>query len=173
MENNIILVTGGARSGKSAFAEKLIGTDCREKTYIATCPIFDDEMRQRVERHREQRRHASWVTIEEQFDLPKALTNASGAVLIDCLTLWINNLIFRDKDFSEAKMIEEAKKLIAALKKHPNQVVLVINEVGLGLVPDNSLGRLFRDCSGRCGQMIAQEAIGVYWLVCGIPQRLK
>lgn len=173
MKNNIILVTGGARSGKSSFAENLIGSDCQNKTYIATCPAFDEEMRQRIKIHREQRRNNGWVTIEEQYDLVRALADASGNVLIDCLTLWINNLLYQNKDFNEAMMVERTKNLLVALKKYPGQVVLVINEVGLGLVPENSLGRLFRDCSGRCGQMIAHESDEVYWMVCGLSQRLK
>lgn len=177
MKNKIILVTGGARSGKSSFSERLVCENSRKRAYVATCPVLDDEMRSRVERHRKDRAARQWDTIEEQIDLAGALRLAeeSGAdgILVDCLTLWINNLLYHDPDFAEDAMKEKCSDLIAALENYPGLVVLVLNEVGLGIVPDTPLSRNFRDCSGRCGQMLAAAADEVWFCVCGIPRKIK
>ena len=175
--NRIILVTGGARSGKSVFAEKCTLEYAGKRAYIATAHIFDEEMAQRVKLHRERRAGEGWSTIEEEYDLSAALKRAqeqnAEAVLVDCLTIWINNLMFRSPDFTEAEMIVETEKLIGSLKAFPGLAVLVISEVGQGIVPDNAQARLFRDCSGRCGQMIAAAADEVWYCVCGIPWKIK
>ena len=117
------------------------------------------------------------MNIEEQYDLVSALHRAEEehceAVLVDCLTLWISNLMFRNESFSETDMRNETEKLITALKAFPGTAVLVINEVGQGIVPENALARRFRDCSGRCGQMIAAAADEVWYCVCGIPMKIK
>ena len=115
MENKIILVTGGARSGKSAFSERLVRENSSRHVYIATCPVLDDEMRGRVKLHRERRRGYQWSTIEE---------NADG-VLIDCLTLWINNLMYHLPKFDEEEMKKKTADLLGALEEYPGQVVLV------------------------------------------------
>ena len=175
--NKIILVNGGARSGKSVFAEKCTSDHAVKRIYIATAHIFDEEMAQRVKLHRERRAGEGWSTIEEEYDLNAALKLAqeqkAGAVLVDCLTIWINNLMFRNAGFTEAEMIAETEELIGSLKAFPGLAVLVINEVGQGIVPDNAQARLFRDCSGRCGQMIAAAADEVWYCVCGIPWKIK
>ena len=175
--SRIILVTGGARSGKSVFAEKCTSEYAGKRAYIATAHIFDEEMAQRVKLHRDRRDGDGWVTIEEEYDLNAALKQAqeqkAGAVLVDCLTIWINNLMFRNAAFSEAEMVAETEKLIGSLKVFPGLAVLVINEVGQGIVPENAQARLFRDCSGRCGQLIAAVADEVFYCVCGIPWKIK
>ena len=175
--NRIVLVTGGARSGKSSFSEKRVLVFGTKYVYVATAPVLDEEMKERVGRHQAKRAGDGWLTIEEPLDLCRALAEAerlgADAVLVDCLTLWINNLMYRDPAFDEAKMAVKTETLLAALKAFPGLVVLVINEVGLGIVPDTPLGRAFRDCSGRCGQLIAAEADEVWFCICGIPQKIK
>ena len=175
--SKIILVTGGARSGKSVFAEKCTAEYAGRRAYIATAHIFDDEMAQRVKLHRERRAGCGWFTIEEEYDLNAALEQAdklkAEAVLVDCLTIWINNLMFRNAAFSEEEMRLETEKLIGSLKAFSGLSVLVINEVGQGIVPENAQARLFRDCSGRCGQLVAAAADEVWYCVCGIPWKIK
>ncbi len=175
--NKIILVTGGARSGKSVFAEKCTADHAGKRAYIATAHIFDEEMEQRVKLHRERRAGEGWSTIEEEYDLNAALKLAqernAEAILVDCLTIWINNLMFRNANFTESEMRLETEKLIGSLKAFPGLAVLVISEVGQGIVPENAQARLFRDCSGRCGQMIAAAADEVWYCVCGIPWKIK
>ena len=177
MENRIILVTGGARSGKSAFAENLTAPWQGKRAYIATAHITDEEMAQRVKLHQERRVAGGWFNIEEEYDLAAALRRAEEqgvrAVLVDCLTVWIGNLMFRSADFSESDMRLETEKLTAALKSFPGVAVLVISEVGMGIVPENELARRFRDCSGRCGQLIAAAADEVWCCICGIPVKIK
>ncbi len=176
---DVILVTGGCRSGKSAFAEQLVREAEPEKRfYIATCPVFDSEMEERVRLHRERRAADHWTTVEEETDLVFALNRCgSGAVLVDCLTLWISNLIYaaeqKNTVFTEGEMRLECERLQTACASFDGTVVFVMNEVGLGIVPENELSRRFRDCSGRCGQMMASFANRVYLTVCGIPMKLK
>ena len=175
--NKIILVTGGARSGKSVFAENCTAAFAGRRAYIATAPVTDGEMAQRVKAHQERRAGNGWFNIEEQCDLVSALHRAeelhAEAVLVDCLTLWISNLMFRNESFSETDMRNETDKLTAALKTFPGTAVLVISEVGQGIVPENALARRFRDCSGHCGQAIAAAADEVWCCVCGIPVKIK
>lgn len=175
----VILVTGGCRSGKSAFAERLALSHPGEHRYIATCHVFDEEMAERVRRHRARRSADGWVTVEEEYELAEALAKCppESTVLVDCLTLWINNLMYRaerrNELFDEDAMAEECRHLEKSLAAMKGTVIFVLNEVGLGVVPENALSRRFRDCSGRCGQMIAALADEVYWTVCGIPAKLK
>ncbi|MBQ9337033.1 MAG: bifunctional adenosylcobinamide kinase/adenosylcobinamide-phosphate guanylyltransferase [Lentisphaeria bacterium] len=173
--NKIILVTGGARSGKSAFAEKCTDFAAGKRAYIATAHITDEEMARRVKTHQGRRAGNGWANIEEEYDPAAALGQALGmdAVLVDSLSVWINNLMFREPTFSEADMARETERLITALKAFPGTAVLVIDEVGQGIVPVNELARRFRDCSGRCGQMIAATADEVWYCVCGIPVKIK
>ena len=173
--NKIILVTGGARSGKSVFAEKCTGFAAGKRAYIATAHITDGEMAHRVKIHQERRAGNGWTNIEEEYDIAAALEHArkNEAVLVDCLSVWINNLMFRDPAFSEADMVRETERLVSAAKGFPGVVVLVLSEVGQGIVPMNELARRFRDCSGRCGQMIAAAADEVWYCVCGIPMKIK
>ena len=177
MSNRIVLVTGGARSGKSRFSEGLVLQSEGNPFYIATSPVLDDETADRVRRHRLRREAANWTTIEEERNLVGAVRLAAaedaGAVLIDCLTLWINNLLFEDPGLSEDDMARKAEELVAALREGPPVCVLVINEVGLGIVPESPLSRRFRDLSGRCAQIVAAAADEVYFTVAGIAKRIK
>jgi adenosylcobinamide kinase/adenosylcobinamide-phosphate guanylyltransferase len=174
----VVLVTGGSRSGKSAFAQRLAESLPGPRAYVATCPILDDEMRLRVEKHRASRSGRSWDTIEETMDLPKVLRETRHAVvLIDCLTLWINNLMHQAEQerssITEERISALCTDLLAACRNTEAEVIMVINEVGMGIVPENAPARLFRDLSGRAGQVIAAEADAVYALICGIPLLIK
>ena len=177
MSNKLILVTGGARSGKSRLGEALVKSADGTHFYIATAPVLDDEMAERVRRHQERRKNEKWTTIEEERNLAGAVrltaSEDAGAVLIDCLTLWINNLLYENPELNEDAMEEKTRELLAALRSGPPLGVAVINEVGLGLVPESPLSRRFRDLSGRCSQIIAAEADEVYFMIAGIAQRIK
>lgn len=165
-----VLVTGGARSGKSLYAEGLVRAAQRERIYVATCMPFDDEMRQRIDRHRDQRGEG-WRTIEEPRDLAGVIaaeSTAQSAILVDCLTLWLSNLIF-----AEADPEVETVRLAEALRSAPGPVVLVTNEVGSGIVPDNALARRFRDEQGRLNRRIAELADVAVLVAAGLPLVLK
>ena len=164
------LVLGGARSGKSVHAERLVIGSGLRAVYVATATAGDDEMSDRIARHRG-RRGPAWTTIEEPLDLAPALRREAGAgraVLVDCLTLWLSNLMHdgRDPDRETATLCET----LAAL---PGPAVLVSNEVGLGLVPDTPLGRRFRDAQGRLNQAVAAIAPSVIFVAAGLPLSLK
>lgn len=164
------MVLGGARSGKSRHAEGLARRHKGPPTYVATAEITDAEMRERIELHR-QRRGTRWRTIEAPLELVAALRQADGAgsfTLIDCLTVWINNLIYHGKDV--AAEVERLRTSLADLKGH---VVIVSNEVGLGIVPDNALARRFRDEAGRANQTLADAADEVVFIAAGLPMILK
>ncbi len=174
----IILVTGGCRSGKSDYAQKLAESRPGRRVYVATCPIIDEEMRSRVEAHRLARADCGWDTIEQPIDLPAAIDAADHDVLlIDCLTLWVNNLMHQadqaGSDFTEDDVRKSAGELLAACRAHSGAVVMVTNEVGMGIVPDNALARRYRDLVGRVNQIIAAEADVVTLVSCGIPLQLK
>ena len=175
----VILVTGGCRSGKSEFAERLALSCSKVRRYIATCPVCDEEMAGRVRRHRERRRADGWETIEEPCELSEVLRQSppESVVLVDCLTLWISNLMVRAEErgdvFDESAAEQESRRLERTLSDVRATVIFVLNEVGMGVVPENALARRFRDCSGRCGQVIAGFADEVYFLVCGIPMKVK
>jgi adenosylcobinamide kinase/adenosylcobinamide-phosphate guanylyltransferase len=173
---NITLVTGGARSGKSGYSETLAKKFTGSRAYIATSPVVDDEMAKRVALHQEQRKHDGWVTIEEEVDLIGAIRQASSfdTILVDCLTLWINNLIFHSETkLSEADIKQQCIELEDACAEYSGNIIFVINEVGMGIVPDNPLARQFRDLSGRCSQTIAGFADSVILMSCGLPLTLK
>jgi adenosylcobinamide kinase/adenosylcobinamide-phosphate guanylyltransferase len=164
------LVLGGARSGKSAFAEKLIGESGLAQVYLATATAEDDEMRTRIAQHRA-RRGEGWTTVEEPLALVDALTREAThgrAVLVDCLTLWLSNLMFRERDPDV-----EARRLTRFLAVAKFPVILVSNEVGLGLVPDTPLGRSFRDAQGRLNQIVAAVVPNVVFIAAGLPLWLK
>jgi len=164
------LVLGGARSGKSAFAEKLIGDSDLARIYLATAAAGDDEMKARIAHHRIQRGEG-WTTIEEPLALVDALTREAThgrAVLVDCLTLWLSNLMLAERDPDI-----EARRLTQFLGVVKYPVVLVSNEVGLGLVPDTPLGRRFRDAQGRLNQIVAACVPNVVFIAAGLPLWLK
>ncbi len=166
----ITLVLGGARSGKSRYAEDLARRHKARPTYIATAEITDEEMRDRIARHRKDR-GARWRTIEAPLDLVAALRQADGSrcfTLVECLTVWINNLIYHGRDVAD-----EVEHLRAGLARSKGHVVVVANEVGLGIVPDNALARRFRDEAGRANQAIADAADEVVFIAAGLPMMLK
>jgi adenosylcobinamide kinase/adenosylcobinamide-phosphate guanylyltransferase len=165
----IILVTGGARSGKSTRAEARARAFPGRPVYIATAEALDGEMRERIAKHRA-RRGTEWLERETPLQLVAALdeTDGGGARLVDCLTLWLTNLMLADCDWEK-----EASALVEALVRQKSPVVLVTNEVGLGIVPDNVLARRFRDAAGILNQMVARAADEVEFVVAGIPMRVK
>lgn len=171
----VTLVLGGARSGKSRHAEQLIESalataSCDGATYLATAAALDDEMKARVAEHRT-RRGDSWTTVEEPLNLVDALTehaDAAQPILVDCLTLWLANLMGAGRDIDA-----EMAALAARLQDLGGPVVLVSNEVGLGIVPDNELARAFRDHAGRLNQAVAQVADRVLFVAAGLPMTLK
>ena len=173
----IVFVTGGARSGKSRFAqsraEPWAGEGGGTLLYIATGEARDEEMRTRIEKHRRDRGDR-WVTREEPLDLAAALGQAEGhcGALLDCLTLWTSNLLERFDD-REDELWCSVEALLGALGRHRGRLCVVTNEVGAGIVPDNVLGRRFRDLAGRINQEVASRATEAYLVVSGLPLRLK
>lgn len=164
---SITLILGGARSGKSRHAESLAHG---EKHYIATAQAFDDEMRVRIELHQKQRGE-DWITHEEQFGLPRKLADIDGKarfILVDCLTLWLSNLMLAERDWKGP-----ATALCGVLQRVQADVVLVSNEVGMGIVPDTPLGRAFRDAQGSLNQQVAKVAHRVVLVAAGLPLVLK
>jgi adenosylcobinamide kinase / adenosylcobinamide-phosphate guanylyltransferase len=175
----IHLVTGGCRSGKSAYALQLAEALPRSRVYVATAPVTDDEMRLRIEAHRRARSEHGWETIEEQTDLAGALGQARdhNVVLVDCVTLWINNLLYEadrnGRTLSESEVAEICDKALDAARTCRGTVVFVTNEVGQGIVPENAVARRYRDLVGRANQTIAARADVVTLVSCGIPLHLK
>jgi adenosylcobinamide kinase / adenosylcobinamide-phosphate guanylyltransferase len=166
--SHITLVLGGARSGKSRHAEQLLTRYEAPWIYLATAQAFDDEMRTRIAEHRI-RRTAGWHTIEAPIDLPDAmLQRPARPVLVDCLTLWLTNLMLSGHDVQAA-----TGGLLAALGRREAPTILISNEVGLGIVPETPLGRSFRDEAGRLNQVIAARADHVLLMVAGLPLTVK
>jgi adenosylcobinamide kinase / adenosylcobinamide-phosphate guanylyltransferase len=163
----ITLVLGGARSGKSRHAESLFDTLPPPWTYIATAEAFDDEMRERIAAHRD-RRDARWVTVNAPLGLPAALARAEGPVLVDCLTLWLTNLMLGERDIEAM-----TNALLTMIGQRRHDTVFVSNEVGLGIVPDNALARRFRDAQGILNQRVAARADRVIFMAAGLPMVLK
>ncbi|PIF02992.1 MAG: bifunctional adenosylcobinamide kinase/adenosylcobinamide-phosphate guanylyltransferase [Desulfococcus sp.] len=191
------MVIGGCRSGKSRYAQKLTEAAAPCRIYLATCVPLDEEMAYRVRRHREDR-DESWTTVEEPLDLPSriaALSAARGdrgdaaaenrtALLVDCLTLWISNLLFdpeyagnpaapESPEAAAVRMETRFADLVRVLSAVEIPVFLVSNETGCGIVPGDALSRLFRDMAGRLNQMVAAAASRVTWMVAGIPVPIK
>lgn len=165
----LTLVVGGARSGKSAFAEQLVTGSARPRRYIATAEAWDDEMRDRIARHRADR-GAAWTTVEAPLDLATALAaaRADEAVLVDCATLWLTNHLLADHDLAA-----ETAGLLTALAACRAPVVIVSNETGWGIVPENALARRFRDEQGRLNQRLAAQAGLAVTVIAGLPLVLK
>ncbi|MEN3145809.1 bifunctional adenosylcobinamide kinase/adenosylcobinamide-phosphate guanylyltransferase [Neorhizobium sp. IRAMC:178] len=167
---HVTLVLGGARSGKSGFSERLAKESGLERHYIATGRAYDDEMRERIARHRADRGDG-WTTHEVPLDLVERLSDIDApgrVVLVDCLTLWLTNLMMdeRDIDTAAAALVRQSESLSAKL-------IVVSNEVGLGIVPDNRMAREFRDHAGRLHQRIAASADEVFFIAAGLPLRMK
>jgi adenosylcobinamide kinase/adenosylcobinamide-phosphate guanylyltransferase len=177
--SSIILVTGGSRSGKSAYAQRLAESRSGPWTFIATCPQIDEEMARKIEVHRQERDARRWTTIEEQIDLAGAIGRASaaGVILVDCLTLWVNNLMYRaalaGREVTEQEVAGLTHAIVRAADAVPGTVIFVTNEVGLGIVPPDASTRLYRNLVGRCGQAIAAAARAAVMVVCGMPLTLK
>ena len=174
----IVFVIGGCRSGKSRYAQARAEALPQSRVYIATCPATDDEMRARVARHQADRAAAQWQTVEEHLDPAAAIRALDGAtVLLDCLTVWVSNLMYaREQEnvaFDEDHMAAAAADLVAAARAHDGTVLVVTNEVGLGIVPDNAVARRYRDLAGRCNQTVAAAADEAVLLVSGLPVTLK
>jgi len=175
----LILVTGGARSGKSSFAEKLAKEANKDVTYLATCQALDEEMALRIEEHKK-RRPKNWKTIEEPLNASSVIEKegkSDRVILLDCLALLVANLIFSKGD-STSELIDQAvlneiKTLAKISKDVPASVIIVTNEVGMGIVPEYPLGRAYRDTLGKANQILASEVDEVYLLVCGIPVNVK
>lgn len=175
----IIFVTGGARSGKSAYAlargESLPGP----RLFLATATPFDPEMKARIARHRRDRGLKRWKTLEEPEDLAGALKKARGypVVLVDCLGLWVNNLLYqaRQKGYrlDEDGVARRMREALAVLRGQKGTVVFISNEVNLGIVPENADARLYRDLLGRCNQAAAAAAEEAVFMVSGLPLKLK
>jgi adenosylcobinamide kinase/adenosylcobinamide-phosphate guanylyltransferase len=163
-----ILVLGGARSGKSRYAEQLIMAHPSPWIYMATAQAFDDEMRARIATHRG-RRTAGWQTLDTPLDLPNVLSSAPDhPVLVDCLTLWLTNIMLGGHDREAA-----LRELETAFGQRKAPTVLVTNEVGLGIVPDNALARSFQDTAGVLNQCMAAVADQVWFVAAGLPLRMK
>ena len=162
----IVLIGGGARSGKSAFALERARKCGRRLAYLATAQALDDEMRCRVAAHQRERGDA-FITIEEPFEIARAIGRSEfDCLVVDCLTLWTSNLMLAGRE-------PDAFALVEAARQAGGDVVFVTNEVGCGIVPENELGRRFRDAAGRVNQAIAACANEVYWMAFGCPLRVK
>ncbi len=183
----VVLVTGGARSGKSAFAERYVEKDAEEGVYVATAQSFDDEMERRIGMHRSRRDEAGfvWKTVEEPLRLPERVEaldfeynvyrSGHTTVLVDCLTLWLSNLLMQwgEEPDAEARCLARVDELVSALRRFQGTIVLVTNEVGWGIVPATPLGRLYRDAAGRMNQKVAAVSDQVFLVSSGIPIELK
>ena len=163
----IMLVLGGARSGKSAYAERLTTALPPPWVYCATAQALDDEMRERIAHH-QRRRGEGWRTVEAPLELAALLEAETRPILVDCLTLWLTNIMLAGRDVEA-----ETARLIAAARTSRAQIVFVSNEVGLGIVPGNALAREFRDRAGRLNQAVAAEANRLMFMVAGLPMVLK
>lgn len=161
------LIIGGARSGKSRLAERLAHAAGLPLTYIATAEVWDDEMQARIARHIADRGEG-WTTFETPRDVAGALARAKGVVLLDCATLWLTNVMLGGGDIAQ-----ETKELLEALRSYPGPVIVVSNEVGWGIVPDNALARDFRDEQGRLNQRLGGAADLVAGVMAGFPLVLK
>ena len=169
---SVTLILGGARSGKSSRAETIAKSLHQKPIYVATAPLIDHdhEWLARIERHRHERDDL-WQLVEEELELVSVLQKhaiAGQVVLVDCMTLWLSNLIYAEREVDDATAL-----LLALLPKLSGDVIMVANEVGMGLVPDNAEGRVFRDAQGHLNQKLAAIADHVEFVAAGIPLRLK
>ncbi len=173
MSKRIYFITGGARSGKSAFAEKLSSELTGQRAYLATGQALDSEMAARIEKHRKDR-GVHWDTYEEPLavaELLAKLGNKYDIVLLDCLTLWLSNSIAHTE--GDDAITSRSDELVQAIKDFPGACVIVSNEVGLGIVPENPLARKFRDFAGKLNQNVARIADEAYFIASGIPIKMK
>ncbi len=169
MYPDLTFVLGGAASGKSAFAEQLVVLSGKQRVYLATSQVFDDEMQDKVQRHIAQRGEG-WATVEAPFDLGPALADLTpdDICLIDCATMWLTNHLLAENDLEQAQ-----SAMLQALKSCPAPIVVVSNEVGHGIVPDNALSRRFREAQGRLNIALAAQADLAVQVTAGLPMVLK
>jgi adenosylcobinamide kinase/adenosylcobinamide-phosphate guanylyltransferase len=173
MSKKSYFITGGARSGKSAFAEKLASELPGKRAFLATAQALDPEMAARIEQHRKDR-DSAWDTYEEPLAVAQLLKKLSGrydVVLLDCLTLWLSNVMAHTDGDGAVSL--RSDDLVAAINDFNGVCIIVSNEVGLGIVPDNPLARKFRDFAGMLNQRVAQAADEVYFTAAGIPVKIK
>jgi len=173
MDNKLIFITGGCRSGKSQFALDFANRHFHKKLYLATCEALDEEMITRIEHHKK-RRGSDWQTVEEPIKMTEAIRQRQSdmeVILLDCITLWLSNLLMRQE--SDHEIMNEVSRLIETVTQGQTSFILVSNEVGMGIVPVEPLGRRFRDLSGIVNQKIAEVAQTVIFMVSGIPIFLK
>jgi adenosylcobinamide kinase / adenosylcobinamide-phosphate guanylyltransferase len=180
----VILLLGGARSGKSRFAQEYARRNAQAVLFVATATAGDEDMRIRIERHRRER-PSGWRTLEVVTNVgPQIEEHFGGAhlIVIDCMTMLVNNIFGRhdqkqfdivDDSVLEKEVVDEIEQLQRSMNKVDASFLIVSNEVGMGLVPDNRMGRLYRDLLGRANQMLARSSDEVYLLVAGIPLRVK
>jgi len=167
--HKLTFVLGGAASGKSAIAEQIVNSSEKAKVYLATAQAFDIEMKQKIERHQKSR-GGGWTTIEEPFEISQVVASqdVDAVLLIDCLTLWLTNILLAEQDLEE-----KFGEFLAVLSDLPCQTVLVSNEVGHGIVPDNALSRKFRSAQGQLNQRVAAKSDNVIAVMAGLPVVLK
>ena len=183
----LIYISGGARSGKSGFAEKYIEERYEKKIYLATGIAFDDEMKDKISKHK-RKRGKNWKTIENYKNIPTLLKGhieGYDAILLDCLTNMVSNLMILENDIDwekvtieevnkiKEKMVKEVKKILNFVEENDIDMVVVSNELGMGLVPNNYLGRYFREIAGKINQIAAEKSEEAYFVVSGIPMKLK
>ena len=176
----LILITGGARSGKSSHALELAESLGGKRLFVATCPSIDGEMNERVRRHQEERQGRGWTTVECETELATLFPLQAmefDVVLLDCVTLWVNNILYRHDrlgaSIDDRSIGQLCRQWLAKTVNYPGTVICVTNEVGLGIVPDNALARKSRDLVGTCNQIIGKMAEEVIFVSCGIPLHLK
>ena len=177
IHSRLIFILGGARSGKSVYALKLAESIVGERLYLATAEVLDEEMAKRIKKHKKERGN-NWTTIEEPINVADVISRDKkhDVILLDCLTLWISNLIHEESGVrsQESEVIDKTiNQFASACKNSKINIIVVSNEVGLGIVPDNPLARQFRDIAGYANQKIAEAADEVYFVTAGIPMRMK
>lgn len=168
---SLIFVTGGARSGKSRFALEMAMQSQLPVTFLATAQAFDLEMAVRIEQHQLERQALVWQTREEPFNIHQALLETSGLVILECLSLWVSNLLLAE--VTQAQMQQRLTDVLELQATRASPLIVVSNEVGSGVVPEYPLGRTYRDWLGRANQMVAAASSQAHLLVAGLPIRLK
>jgi len=177
--SEIVLITGGCRSGKSMYGQRYCERIEGRHAYIATSPIYDEEMKQRIAVHQSARDPKKWKTFEEQLALYNAIEACSShrVILIDCISLWISNVMYQchkeSKKVTESDIADLCDQVICACRKHGGLIVFISLEVGMGIVPSDSVSRLYRDLLGIANQVLAQKADKVSFMVSGLPLALK
>ncbi|GAW91530.1 bifunctional adenosylcobinamide kinase/adenosylcobinamide-phosphate guanylyltransferase [Calderihabitans maritimus] len=184
VRGKLIFVTGGARSGKSSYAERMAAELGEKVVYLATAQARDEEMKRRIATHKA-RRPAHWVTIEEPLAVAEVIRQQgprTEVILLDCLTVLVSNLLLQEEnkyqteetaEENEVRILNTIDDMITAARESPCHVIVVSNEVGMGVVPPYPMGRLYRDLIGKANQMVAEAADEVFFLVSGIPLKIK